>query len=223
MLADRVMFVDELPVAHVRFNSLSRSRVAKTPSTGVGDPYFGLKVHSADVPLFMEVGFRPPTTGNPGVWPSTIGSLTALKQLGAYTVNQIPFQFAGNYYFDPARPAFSARLRTGAEAFFPCGRPRSHNDGLDARGSGLVYRPRRAAQGRSRTDRTVECRTGRGIRRELAPPPHGDASGHLRGLPTRWGGPSSPRSRPPGGLHCCIWGDRNGLALSGLRVVTEAF
>lgn len=119
MLADRGMFVGELSVAHARFTALSQSRDAETPSTSVGNPYFGLEVHSADAPLFMEVGVRLPTTDNLGVWPSVIGSLTDLNRLGAYTVNQIPFQLVGNYYFDPAPSAFSARFRAGPEVFFP--------------------------------------------------------------------------------------------------------
>lgn len=119
MLTDRLMLVGELPVATARFNSLSGFRDAETPSTSVGNPYVGLEVRSADAPLFLEVGFRPPTTDDPGFWPSAIGSLTDLNRLGAYTVNQLPFQFVGNYYHDPASSPLSARLRVGPEVFFP--------------------------------------------------------------------------------------------------------
>lgn len=118
-LTDRLMLVGELPVAHARFKSPPQLRDAETPSTSVGNPYVGLEVRSIDTPLFMEVGLRLPTTDNPGFWPSAIGSLTDLNRLGAYPVNQIPFQLVGNYSHDPARSAFSARLRVGPEVFFP--------------------------------------------------------------------------------------------------------
>lgn len=118
-LTDRLMFVGELPVAYARLNSLPQFRDAETTSTSVGNPYVGLEVRSSDAPLFLEVGVRPPTTDNPGFWPSTIGSLTDLTRLGAYTVNQVPLQFVGNYHYDPASSAISARLRVGPETFFP--------------------------------------------------------------------------------------------------------
>jgi hypothetical protein len=118
-LTDRLMLVGELPVATAHFNSLPEFQDAETPSTSVGNPYFGLEVRSSDAPLFLEVGFRPPTTDDPGFWPSAIGSLTDLNRLGAYTVNQLPFQLVGNYYHDPASSPLSARLRVGPEVFFP--------------------------------------------------------------------------------------------------------
>ena len=120
-LTDRLMLVGELPVATARFHSLSGFRDAETPSTSVGNPYFGLEVRSSDAPLFLEMGFRPPTTDDPGFWPSAIGSLTDLNRLGAYTVNQLPFQLVGNYYYDLASSPLSARLRVGPEVFFPAG------------------------------------------------------------------------------------------------------
>lgn len=118
-LTDQAMFVGELPIAHARFNSLPQFRDAETPSTSAGNPYFGLEVRSPDAPLFLEVGFRPPTTENPGVLPSAIGSLSDLNRLSAYVVDQIPFQLVGNYYYDPASSPLSAGLRVGPEVFFP--------------------------------------------------------------------------------------------------------
>lgn len=57
-LSKRLVFVGELPFAHVGFEDFDDSQSA------VGNPYVGLEIHNPDTPFFAELGLRAPLASN---------------------------------------------------------------------------------------------------------------------------------------------------------------